>query len=175
MITTNNNEYYKTIKSLKNFGRDNEDQGSIKNAYGNNFKINEFTGLMGSMECDRVFSRILKRNALIKKYIDNLKDSKFTVLTQGNGLCSYYKCILISEYDSNKLASYCSSYGITLTGQVYKIPVHKQILYSDRFKNSDFLKNTESITNKHICPPLYPELNYKEVDYICKILKKYEE
>jgi perosamine synthetase len=174
MITTNDTKYYEKIKSLKNFGRDNEDQGSIKNAYGNNFKINELTGLMGLLECGRVFSRIDKRNALVKRYVENLKNSKYKVLVQEEGLCSHYKCILMSQYSSNKLTAYCASHGVNLTGQVYKTPVHQQVLYLNRF-NLGNLKNTEFVTDRHICPPLYPELTLREVDYICKILKKYEE
>jgi dTDP-4-amino-4,6-dideoxygalactose transaminase len=57
---------------------------------------------------------------------------------------------------------------------VYKIPVHKQPLYADSFDATQ-LKNTNYIANKHICPPLYPELSLKEVDYICEVLKKFDD
>ena len=56
---------------------------------------------------------------------------------------------------------------------MYKIPVHQQPLYSEKFDSSQ-LKNTNYIANKHICPPLYPELSETEVDFICDVLKKFE-
>ena len=58
IVSTNNKRFYEKMKSLKNFGRDINDAGIIVNPEGNNFKINEFTGLLGSIECDRVISRI---------------------------------------------------------------------------------------------------------------------
>ena len=173
MITTNNPDYFEKIKSLKNFGRDNSNAGIIVNPEGNNFKIHEFTGLMGSLECDRVLSRIEKRNSLLKRYQSNLSDSGFKVITQKEGRCSYYKCILLSSYKTEELKDYCKKFNITLTGEVYKIPVHQQPLYVNRFESSQ-LKNTNYIANKHICPPLYPELTENEVDYICDVLKKFE-
>jgi len=173
MITTNNSDYFEKIKSLKNFGRDNSNAGIIVNPEGNNFKIHEFTGLMGSLECDRVLSRIEKRNSLLERYQSNLSDSGFKVITQKEGRCSYYKCILLSSYNTEELRDYCKNFNITLTGEVYRIPVHQQPLYVDRFESSQ-LKNTNYIANKHICPPLYPELTENEVDYICDVLKKFE-
>lgn len=173
MITTNNKEYYEKIKSLKNFGRDNSNAGIIINPDGNNFKVHEFTGLMGSLECDRVVDRVKSRNVLLDRYEKNLLGTNFKVIKQNEGRCSYYKCILLSPYNSDELKQFCKEHNISLTGEVYRIPVHQQPLYQEKFDSSQ-LKNTNYIANKHICPPLYPELLENEVDYICDILKKFE-
>lgn len=173
MITTNNKEYYEKIKSLKNFGRDNQNAGIIVNPDGNNFKVHEFTGLMGSLECDRVIGRVERRNILLNRYVENLSDSNFKVIKQNEGRCSYYKCIVLSPYNTDELKQFCKEHNISLTGEVYKIPVHQQPLYSEKFDSSQ-LKNTNYIANKHICPPLYPELSETEVDFICDVLKKFE-
>ena len=173
MITTNNKEYYEKIKSLKNFGRDNQNAGIIVNPDGNNFKVHEFTGLMGSLECDRVISRVERRNILLNRYVENLSDSNFKVIKQNEGRCSYYKCIVLSPYNTDELKQFCKEHNISLTGEVYKIPVHQQPLYSEKF-DASHLKNTNYIANKHICPPLYPELSETEVDFICDVLKKFE-
>ena len=68
MITTNNKELYEKMKSLKNFGRHIDDGGIIVISDGNNFKINEFTGLLGSIECDRVYNRIQDRSYLSTRF-----------------------------------------------------------------------------------------------------------
>ena len=107
MITTNNKEYYEKIKSLKNFGRDNQNAGIIVNPDGNNFKVHEFTSLMGSLECDRVISRVERRNILLNRYVENLSDSNFKVIKQNEGRCSYYKCIVLSPYNTDELKQFC--------------------------------------------------------------------
>ena len=172
IVTTNNKKYYEKMKSLKNFGRDINDSGIIINQEGNNFKINEFTGLLGSIECDRVESRIKKRSILLERYYNNLKSTKYNVIKQkGDGVCSYYKAIITTPIDNLWLKNYCKENGVSLTGEVYKIPVHLQPLYKEQFSYIN-LPNTDYYCNYHICPPLYPELTVKEVDYICDILKK---
>jgi perosamine synthetase len=174
MVTTNNKKYFEKIKSLKNFGRDNQNAGIIINSQGNNFKVHEFTGLMGSLECDRVLARVAKRTSLLDRYMQNLEGTSFKVINQKEGRCSYYKCILLFPYNTDDLKQYCKDHSISLTGEVYRIPVHKQPLYADSFDATQ-LKNTNYIANKHICPPLYPELSLKEVDYICEVLKKFDD
>lgn len=171
IVSTNNITYYEKMKSLKNFGRDINDAGVIVNSDGNNFKINEFTGLLGSIECDRVISRIEKRTMLLNRYYENLKGTKYEVIKQkGEGRCSYYKAIIKTPIDSSILKAYCKDNNISLTGEVYKIPIHHQPLYKEQFSYVN-LPNTDYYYNHHICPPLYPELSIKEVDYICDVLK----
>lgn len=172
MITTNNKKLYEKMKSLKNFGRDNSDGGLIINAEGNNFKINEFTSLLGCVELDRVENRIKRRSILLDRYIKNLKGTSYRVLKQSEeGVCANYKAIVVCPMDSNFLKSYCKENNITLTGEVYKIPIHHQPLYKECFSYVN-LPNTDYYYNHHICPPLYPELTFEEVDYICDVLKK---
>jgi len=172
MITTNNKELYDKMKSLKNFGRHLEDGGVIVSPTGNNFKINEFTGLLGSIECDRVYSRIQKRTELLERYRKNLEKTKYKVIKQkGNGVCANYKAIVITPMDGAWLKKYCKENGISLTGEVYRIPVHQQPLYKEQFSSVN-LPNTDYYCKHHICPPLYPELTMDEVDYVCDVLKQ---
>jgi dTDP-4-amino-4,6-dideoxygalactose transaminase len=172
MITTNNKELYNKMKSLKNFGRHLEDAGVIVVPNGNNFKINEFTGLLGSIECDRVHKRIEQRSSLLERYRKNLEKTKYTVIKQkGKGVCANYKAIVITPMDGAWLKKYCKENGISLTGEVYRIPVHQQPLYKEQFSSVN-LPNTDYYCKHHVCPPLYPELSIKEVDYICDVLKQ---
>lgn len=172
MITTNNKEYYEKMKSLKNFGRDIKDGGIIVNPEGNNFKINEFTSLLGCIELDRVSQRISERSYLLDRYKKNLEKTRYKVLSQkGRGVCANYKAIIITPMDGEWLKKYCKERNITLTGEVYRIPVHQQPLYKEQFSSVN-LPNTDYYSKHHVCPPLYPELKIQEVDYICDVLKQ---
>jgi perosamine synthetase len=172
MITTSNKKYYEKIKSLKNFGRDINDAGIIVNPEGNNFKINEFTGLLGCIELDRVYKRIEERTFLLDRYSKNLSKTNYKIVKQkGRSVCANYKAIVITPVDGAWLKEYCKQKGISLTGEVYRIPVHQQPLYKEKFSYVN-LPNTDYYSKHHICPPLYPELSIKEVDYICDVLKQ---
>ena len=180
MITTNNSSLYKKMRSIKNFGRPEDGSILCVNPDGNNYKINEFTGLMGYLELKRIKRSIRRRIKLVNRYVKNLKGTSYKVIKQKTGTCAYYKLILmisrVSRFMSNeneRLKKACAKEGISLTGQVYEVPVHKQPKYKNLFAKESF-PTTEYISKMHICPPLYPELTEAEVDYICAVLKSNE-
>ena len=173
MITTNNKKYYEKIKSLKNFGRDNNNIDLCINHEGNNYKISEFTGLLGLLECDRVKKRIKIRNKYTDLYVNRLKGSSYIPVLQTKGMSSQYKMILKTKINREWLRNYCKENNIVLTGEVWKIPIHKQPIYKNMFKKKKF-PVTDSVSNNHICPPLYPELSAGEVNYICDVLLRAE-
>jgi dTDP-4-amino-4,6-dideoxygalactose transaminase len=70
---------------------------------------------------------------------------------------------------ADRITSYCDSKGITLTGTVYKTPVHLQPRFV-KSHSSNLYPITDMISTYHICPPLYPELTEKEVDYVSQTL-----
>jgi dTDP-4-amino-4,6-dideoxygalactose transaminase len=169
MITTNSRKMYTLAKSLKNFGRDNNNIDLIIHENGDNFKMNEVTALLGLLECDRVYRRIKKRNRLTDVYVKMLKGSSYLPVLQSNGLSSQYKMILKTKIKREKLNLFCKANGISLTGEVYELPIHQQPIYKKQFQHQKF-PNSDWISHYHICPPLYPELTLAEVKYICKIL-----
>jgi len=171
MITTNNLKYYYVMKSLKNFGRNNKDIKFQIND-GNNYKMSEFQGLMGYLDLKRVKKRILRRKKLATIYQEYLKKNKiFNCSYQKKGVTSYYKQIIKTRINNSILREYFNKYDITLTSEVWKYPIHVQPFYKKKFINKKF-SCADNFSNYHICPPLYPELKFKEVDYILNIFDK---
>lgn len=167
IITTNNINLYDKCKSLKDFGR-NIENIEICERIGINSQVPEMVGLMGCLELERVDERIKKRNELLDIYSKRLESVEFEVLKQEKGECCYYKCIVISKINYKFIFDYCKERNVTLTGKVYKIPVHKQPIFEKY--DIGLLKNTELMCKNHFCPPLYPELTVDEVNYVCDVL-----
>ena len=163
MVRTNNDLLANVVRSLKNFGRDLNDASRCIISHGMNSKINDLTGLMGSLECDRVNDRIQKRNELLEVY-ENILNKNYKVIKQKSGVCSYYKCMVITE---NALAvkDAMRKNNISPTGEVYSNPVHHQKVF-----HQDGLPVTDWVAKNHICPPLYPELTIEEVEYVCSVM-----
>lgn len=170
MITTNNEELANRCRSLKNFGRDLQDAGLCVSDFGNNFKVSEFTSLMGVLELERVRDRIGRRKHLAKLYKDNLGD-KYDVFFD-DSRNSFYKVIVRTPKKQDHYKAYCKDNNISLTGEVYRIPIHKQPLYSYQF---GLFPVTDYFCERHICPPLYPELTDEQVLYTCEILRRRHE
>jgi perosamine synthetase len=170
MITTNNKKLYNKMSSYKNFGRG--PNPNVINFLGANYKISEFTAILGILELERIKKRINKRKAIVMRYLHNLKDNnKFKVIVQNQGRSSYYKCIIKTKIKSKIIQKYCKINGIELTGKVWDIPIHQQKIFKKYLKNQNFI-NAEKFSEYHICPPNYPELTFNDIDYVCTVLNK---
>ena len=170
MITTNNKKLYNKMSSYKNFGRG--PNPNVINFLGANYKISEFTAILGILELERIKKRINKRKAIVMRYLHNLKDNnKFKVIVQNQGRSSYYKCIIKTKIKSKIIQKYCKINGIELTGKVWDIPIHQQKIFKKYLKNQNFI-NAEKFSEYHICPPNYPELTFNDIDYVCTVLTK---
>jgi len=169
MLTTDNEELYEIIKVIRNFGRV-EGRDWIHLIDSGNFKMTEFQGLLGCLELERVEKRIKKRQHIASLYNKNLDKELYSVATQRG--CSYYKTIVkLVKPELSKVRHLCKSNGISLTGQVYRLPIHKQPIYEGMFKDSLY-PATNHFSKNHICPPCYPELNDWEVEYVCEVLSQ---
>ena len=171
MITTNNKKIYDKILSLKNFGRTKKNSLLI-NLEGNNHKMSELQALLGYLELDRVKKRILLRKKNALRYKKNLKNnSNFEVIIPKKTNSSFYKCIIKTKFNSTKLTKYCKKKGVSLTGKVWEQPLHKQPLYKKKYKKFKF-PNADYFSKHHICPPNYPEMTIKEIDFVSNLLNK---
>ena len=158
------------MSSYKNFGRGPNPQ--IINFLGSNYKISEFTAILGILELKRINKRINKRKDIVMRYFKNLKNNKkYDVIVQKRGRSSYYKCIIKTKVQSKIIEKYCKRNGIQLTGKVWNIPIHQQKVFK-KYINKGSFKNAEKFSKYHICPPNYPELTFDDIDYVCSILNK---
>ena len=156
--------------SYKNFGRGRNP--NLIDFLGSNYKISEFTAILGILELDRIKKRIDKRKAIVMRYFEKLKNNnKFDIIIQDKGRSSYYKCIIKTKIKSKIIEKHCKLNGIQLTGKVWDIPIHKQKIFRKYSKNTNFI-NAEKFSEYHICPPNYPELTFNDIDYVCSILNK---
>jgi dTDP-4-amino-4,6-dideoxygalactose transaminase len=172
MMTVQDEDLAVELESLKNFGIEMDDRRTSQSMFvreGINGRITEFQGLLGTLELERVGERIARRNELAAIYRDKLSDSEFKIATVEEGVNPHYKLIVETEYDVDEINEYCEENNVSLTGEVYQTPVHKQPIFETSYQNSDF-PVANQFAEKHFCPPLYPELTESDVDYVCEVL-----
>ncbi|CAK9064788.1 unnamed protein product [Durusdinium trenchii] len=181
MITTSNEALFKKMQSIKEFGKDIEGPRSrlvqvLANA--TNGRISEFTGLLGLLECGRVKERIQRRNALLERFVQKLKKTHYRVITQPEGQSSAYKCVVVLEghlrQRREELRTYALERGVTFTAEVYFRPVHRMPAHAEDGLPVH-LPVTDEMCENHVCPPLYPELTFDDVDYTCSVMNDFAE
>ena len=170
MVTTNDEDLFNRMFSIRQFGM-NPANKDLHIRWGSNFKMTEFQALLGIIDLERLPGRIKRRNHLARIYRDRLQASCWTaVAPPPAGKSSHYKQIVLSSMDRESVYDGCKKKGISLTGEVYRYPIHRQPVY-ERFRRTGRFPVADTFCKGHICPPLYPELTEEEVEYICDVLR----
>tara|TARA_A100001015_G_scaffold316556_1_gene431141 strand:- start:854 stop:1951 length:1098 start_codon:yes stop_codon:yes gene_type:complete len=170
MITTNSKKRHEKMYSLRQFGF--MKNKLLHDKISGNYKLSEFSALLGIIELERLSSRIAKRNLLAKIYQRFLEKSKFRLLKSDKPFfCNHYKQIIISKIQRKKIENILNKFKISLTGGVYYIPLHRQPIYKKQLKKYK-LPITNLFCDNHFCPPCYPELSKADIKYVCSVLKK---
>lgn len=173
IVTTNDDQLAEKIISLRQFGKTKENPINHE-LNGSNFKMNEFSALMGVLELERVQERMAKRQEIHLRYRQNLSGSPWKVLGPlPGGECGYYKQIIIGPKKREAYEEGFDAKGIALTGCVYAIPLHRQKIYSQKYEKDSF-PVTDYFSDYHFCPPCYPELSFDQVDYVCETMWQLE-
>lgn len=177
-VVTNSDIAADAVRRVKNFWRVPDDIGTCTGRNGSNYKISDITASVGVVEVhNRAVPRLRRRRDIHYLYGELLEnDERFKVKFLDDPGYGAYKTIVEidpSETDREELYGYCKDKGISLTGEVYRKPVHMQpgFYACDRLDTS--FANTEKIARGHICPPNYPELTDSQVEYVCETLKSY--
>jgi dTDP-4-amino-4,6-dideoxygalactose transaminase len=170
MITTADPALHNRMKSIRNFGRDLTNELVCINE-GANFKLTEFQALLGVLEMERVAARIEARRRIGLFYQTLLSGSRSfqPVLADAGAENSYYKQIVKTSLPQAELHRFCKERNISLTGEVYRFPLHMQPVYRARFAQAAF-PVADAFSAGHICPPVYPELDEGEVHRVVETL-----
>lgn len=171
MVTCHNEDDISLIKSIRQFGVSSQDK-NMHIREGANFKMTEFQALVGGLELERIDSRITKRRHINSLYKQKLDPDKYEVYCDGeNEKGSYYKQIVILKKNNRlNITKKLEQRDIALTGGVYFIPLHRQVVLRE-FSEEEF-PNSDNFSDNHICPPCYPELTDEEINYICKSMNE---
>lgn len=169
MITLTNMKVAEAVRSVRQFGFN--PQKPIEHVRdGGNFKMTEFQALAGVLELKRAKKRITRRQEIAKRYQKNLVGSGWLALKPPpNGLCSYYKQIILPPVERGVVEKHLKRKGIALTGGVYYLPLHQQPVLKKTLKAKHY-PVANQFAASHICPPCYPELSDSEVDFICETM-----
>jgi len=169
MITTNEKNLLDRMLSIRQFGMHPENK-DLHIRSGANFKMTEFQALLGILGIERLPHRIQRRNDLARIYRNRLKDTPWKAVSPPDGgKSSYYKQIVLSPLDREIISTHFKKRRIELTGEVYRYPIHHQPVYA-RFNQTHHYPVADIFCERHICPPLYPDLLDEEVEYICDSL-----
>lgn len=181
MITTDNKRIYKKSLVLREHGKADHNF-NIHTELGYNWRFSELHAVLGIQQMKKANWIVNQRRRIARLYDEKLKNIQGVIQLNipGNILPSYYKYIIFLD-ESIKRDQFKqrmkNKYNITLPGEVYSHPCHRQPVFK-KYPNTiigdknDKFPGTDYVCKHHICLPLYPGLRPEEIDYIVSAIRK---
>ena len=175
-ILTNDFNTYKKIKRLRFYGIETVENHKYKDKYysfenGLNSRLDEIQASILNFKLKKTDDFIRKRRNLAKIYIKELSSTKLTLPRENDNNEHVYHLFTVSHPKREKIIQHLLKRKIQ-TRIIYPYPIQNMMAYKSIIKNRNRLKNSVKKASEIFCLPLYPELNVKEVKYICKTLKE---
>jgi dTDP-4-amino-4,6-dideoxygalactose transaminase len=174
MVTTNSRMLYEKMLSLREFGK--VKHGIYQNyhtALGFNGRMPEVSALMGLRQLEFIEENINRRRKIASIYDEYLCDVKEIGFIRQRSArhYNYFKYIVdLKGRNRSKIHKGMVNNGVTPSGYVYEIPLHKQPVFQE--SHSAKLPRTEYFSKNHFCLPIYFSLADSEVRLIATRFRK---
>jgi len=142
---------------------------------GYNWRMSEPHAIIGLKHLERLPSMISDRKKIAMIYDRGLKEFRNLQCLDipREGVCNYYKYIAIlnDKRDRKTLKSELRErYGVSLSGEVYEEPLHKQPVFKQYATGS--LAVSEDYCARHICLPVYSGMKDDEAQWVIDSLRE---
>jgi perosamine synthetase len=142
---------------------------------GYTLRLNSINAAIGKVQLRYLDKWNEKRRSLARIYDDNLRGIGDLVIPpqSEHNSESVYHMYVIKTDKRNALGAWLSANGIG-TGVHYPIPVHRQPAY-DGYAHETNLPLTDNWSETVLSIPIHPKLNYKDQQFVIKMIKKFYE
>ena len=168
LITTNDADLAAKIRMLREYGWNNR----VSEYAGRNSRLDELQAAVLRVKLRHLDSDNDKRRHLAEYYIDQLSKLPIHLPEVRLEVEPVFHLFVVQLYDPQGLLEYLREESIH-AGVHYPVPVHLQPAYQDRIKTARDMSTTESLVQKIISLPIYPELSINDTNKIVNTLKKF--
>jgi len=168
-ITTNNTNYDKKIRMLRNHGS----QKKYKYDFiGFNMRMGGLEGAVLNIKLKYIKDWNKRRVEIAQEYLNNIINPKIKMQKSPRNSESVFHLFVITTNERNKLKLYLENRNIQ-TGKHYPIPCHLQKAYENLgYKKNDF-PQAEYLARSCLSLPMFPEMTDKMVAKVIDELNNY--
>lgn len=179
MITTNDENVYQKLKSLRTHGITKEDLSKSDGGWyyemqdlGFNYRIPDINCALGISQLKKLKNNIEKRRQIANTYFNAFNDNDSIKLqTQPKDYQNAYHLFVIEVDNRKELYDFLLSKNIL--AQIHYIPVHLMPYYAKKgFKKGDF-PLAENYYEKCISLPIFPTLSKAEQSYVIETISDF--
>jgi len=165
---TNSKKIYDKMKLIRSHG---QSQKSYSILLGLNARIDTIQACVINEKLKIINEEIKKRKKVISFYKKKLSEIKnLKILNEINTAESNGSSLVILINKRDEFQKYLKENGIQ-TANLYKYSISQQPTFK-KYNTKD-LKMSKIIAKMNVCLPCHPYLKEKDINYVCKIVKKY--
>ena len=178
MITTNDENLYKTLLKLRSHGITREDMESNDPWYnemqilGYNYRITDFQCALGISQLKKVNQFVEKRRNIARKYDLNINLPKLQ--ENQNQKSSYHLYVIKTKDKETRLRLFNHLKENNIYCQIHYIPVYWHPYYQKLGYKKGLCPKAEEFYNRIISIPIYPTLKQEEQDKVIEIINNFQ-
>jgi dTDP-4-amino-4,6-dideoxygalactose transaminase len=167
-VTTNNPEYARTIRMLRDWGQDRKYHHVLR---GYNFRMEGFQGAILRVKLRHLEKWTERRRGMVRQYNELLADCDIQKPNEMPWAHHVFHVYTIRTEDRDAMQSGLTEQGIQ-TGIHYPVPAHLQPAYSDLGYGPGDFPQSEAASKQVLSLPLYPELSSQAIAEVAGAVKK---
>ena len=166
-VTTNNAEYARTIRMLRDWGQDRKYHHLLR---GYNYRMEGFQGAILRVKLRHLERWTEARRAVVGKYNELLADSGAELPREMPWGRHVYHVYTLRTDDRDGLQQALTAAGIQ-TGIHYPIPVHMQPAYADLGYGRGAFPQSEKAAAEVLSLPLFPEMTDAQLEAVTRVVQ----
>jgi perosamine synthetase len=180
MITTNDKDVYEKSLIFREHGK-TDHSVNAHSELGYNWRFSELHALLGIQQMHKVDDILKDRRKQASLYDSLFKGvNGVTLLSIDKNIqSSYYKYVIFLDSMINRSEFkqiLKDKYGVSMTGEVYSDLCHSQPVFNTYPETVDVVgeqhyTGAKYVSERQVCPPLYPGLTDDEIEYIATSIK----
>jgi len=173
MIVTNDDRIAEEARIYRDQGKASFTQNA-HTRMGYNWRMSEPHAIIGLKHLERLPAMIADRQRIAAIYDQGLKEFRNLDRLQvpAGGICNYYKYIVVLKEKRDRKALKATlreQYGVSLAGEVYEDPLHKQPIFEQYLTRA--LPVSEDYCARHLCLPVFSGMEEADARQVLGALK----
>jgi len=182
-VVTDNEEFYKKLKMLRNHGIDKEigERYGKDASYaydmkmlGRNYRITDFQCALGTSQLKKLYKSIERRQEIVNAYdkaFEDVEEIAIPYVKPNVKHAWHLYTVLLRGVNRNEFFNKMRKDNVGVN--VHYIPVYHHSYYRKNFNfNSGNYPVTEDVFNNIVTLPLFPEMSNRDIEYVIDTTKK---
>lgn len=168
-ITTDNENYYQRLKSLRNHG---SEKRYYHDEVGFNYRMGGLEGASLKIKLNYIDEWNNRRVQIASRYLNEIKNPRVKMQFQPDHVKSVFHLFVVTTEKKDDFVQYLADNNI-IAAFHYPVPCHLQKAFSDLGYKKGDLPVSEKLAEQCVSLPMFAEISDDEVEHVITVINKF--